>query len=674
MRYNNDSMATPQAVKRKEYQQIVGSLVVFVIMLAPMVPNDNYLLENDNIRMEQLGGDGSIEERCSTITFEDIFEYTKADFNFIIDDNWNSAAVSASAWINWSMADTVRERLDSYLAGIFPSGGDGWLSTDERDAVLGIAADCIEHTLTRIGIRDGPSHRGGVGVDWRNTTWESGSIDVTVVNGIPLRHSEGRECDSWQPGNQCFEVPVIPSSDRDCDVEIDNSQGKDECKFLLFLNATMELPGISNPDSFSLVLNASNMSNADLKFKFPYHEDLRLDMWEECEGRYLGEIQPTEENNQSPLRGSCIGDNSTSYEINANTAGEVTYSIYLNSHKNNWPEGEDIFADFTNSPIPVDLPPIWTEHAPVNDSWLPTPFSGEIMWASWTQISSWFNDENGVSNLDIRCQGPIESSVYQKSDRSYWAKLNNLLDINCEALDFAGQSSGNRTWHLGNPIEISTSNNILQNPHIVSLELSEEWPLVTLYVALTQGGEVEFSTISIDSTTDINLTSTSMIPGPVYVHIIVEGVNIYKMENLYDIGLIKESTPPYISISDSYWLGSKWISNGQFSDSDGEDVTFTLSVDDSEIGAIIVSGNSWETPQINFDLWSEGEHIVSIIGCDTSSKCSEVYVTVNNSHLWEQQKDIVLDQEDSDESLASPGLLLTIIATAGALMYTRRRH
>ena len=44
-------------------------------------------------------------------------------------------------------------------------GGDGWFSTDEREFFRALASECIEHTLTRIGIRDGPAHRGVVGID-----------------------------------------------------------------------------------------------------------------------------------------------------------------------------------------------------------------------------------------------------------------------------------------------------------------------------------------------------------------------------------------------------------------------------------------------------------------------------------------------------------------------------
>ena len=639
----------------------------------PLNGNNYSLMEVDE-RMDQLDGDGTIEERCSSITFEDIFEYTHANFNFQIDEDLNAAEVSASAWINWSMADTVRERLDSFLAGILPSGGDGWLSTDERDAVLGIASDCIEHTLTRIGIREGPPHRGGVGVDWKNTTWESGSINVDEINGIPLRHSEGRACESWQPGNQCYEVPVNPSEDRDCDTDIDNSLLKDECQFLLYLNATMLLPGFSDLNSFTLVLNASNMSNADLNFNFPSNDDLRLDMWEECGGRYIGQSQSVDGYQQSPLRGTCVGDSSTNFSVIKNIQGYTNYSIFLDSQSNNWPEGEDIFADFTTSPIPVDNPPLWTENAPKNDSWIPSQFTGEIMWASWSDLSSWFEDEKGTSNLDIICRGANSSSVFQKSDRSYWANLDNLLIISCEAIDSMGQSTGNRTWHLGNPLIITTSNKILQNPHIISLESSEEWPPLSVSVMLSQGGQEAFSTVVVDSLTEISLISTSMIPGPVYVKIIIEGENIYPMENIYDLGIVKESAPPQISISESYWLDNKWSANGQFSDPDGEDVTFIFFVNNEVTGALFLTGNTWQTPELNFELWPEGEHEVKIQGCDISGKCSDAVFLVNNTHLWEQEVEIILDPKESERSIPSSGIMLLMLSFAGALMYIGRRE
>ena len=644
----------------------------------PLLSNDSYL-GNKSIRMEQFGGgssEGSFEERCSRITFEDIFEYTKAEYHFQIDQDWQSAEVFAKAWINWSMADVVRERLDSYLEGFLPSGGDGWLSTDERDAVMSIAADCIEHTITRIGIRDGPPHRGGVGVDWKNTSWEGDSIIVNEVNGVPSRHSEIRTCESYNLNTPCYEIPVIPSEKRDCDTDIDNTLGLDECRFILYLNSTLELSGISDPESFTIALNASNMSNAELKFSFPLTNDLRLDMWEECEGRYVGLDIDLGDDYVTPLRGSCIGDQSSNYSLDSNN-DILNYTIFPNSDKINWPSGEDIFADFTTLPVPIDNPPVWTEAAPIDGTWFPLHETGEVIWADWEQISTWFNDELGVSNLDISCFGDLNSSIRQNINGSLYANIEYLQEITCEARDSSGQTSGNRTWHIGKPILLSTTSQSLQNPHPIYIEVSDNWPPLAISIALYQDVEPIFSEFLIESSAYVNVTSIGLTPGAVKVKMIIAGENIYQSMSIYDLGIIKESSPPFFVASSTGFSISEpshWSARGQFSDPDGEEVSFSFFIDDSLMGTLEPSGNTWEIPEINFNLWPEGEYEIKLEGCDESGICAIILFEVNNSHLYVEELVQPISQDSNEERfIPFTNLYLIFISVAGALMYTIRR-
>ena len=44
--------------------------------------------------------------------------------------------------------------------------------------------------------------------------------------------------------------------------------------------------------------------------------------------------------------------------------------------------------------------------------------------------------------------------------------------------------------------------------------------------------------------------------------------------------------------------GTMWRVGGQYSDPDGEPVTFTIEVEGQEIGQILVSGNTWESEWI----------------------------------------------------------------------------
>ena len=346
-------------------------------MFFPLENKDNQL-DTEIITKNQLGGGGgSIEDRCSSITFEDILPYTHAHFDIVVDDDWNSAEVEARAWINGSSVDLLREKLDSYLEELYPSGGDGWISTDEKSAVEAVASECIEYAMTRIGLRESSPHRGGVGLDWKNATWQDNGVIIEEWNLVPSNHADIRDCTAIGSSNDCEEVPVYPNSERDCNILIETSEGVDECRLELWMNATMVIPNMAQGEEFTLAFNASNMTNAVLDFTFPSNPDLRLDMWEECEGRDV-EFEPMT-HEDAPLRGTCVGDGSSTYIFENNE--NIKYTLFPHRSESIWPSGEDIFADFTIAPIPIDEPPAWTENAPLDESWFPSLESGEIVWA-----------------------------------------------------------------------------------------------------------------------------------------------------------------------------------------------------------------------------------------------------------------------------------------------------
>jgi len=215
------------------------ALSMAIVIASPlMVQNSGDAeLEEGAIRLEQFGGGGSLEEQCGSITFENMFEYSAATFDIIFNEDWEYADVRAVAWVNETLADDLRESMDEFMELIDPQkGGDGWFSTDEREFFRALASECIEHTLTRIGLRDGPAHRGGVGIDWKNTSWEDDGVMIEEFNIVPPRHSQIRGCSS-SIGADCEEVPVIPDSNRNCDTSIPQSDGSDECRVKLWLNA-----------------------------------------------------------------------------------------------------------------------------------------------------------------------------------------------------------------------------------------------------------------------------------------------------------------------------------------------------------------------------------------------------------------------------------------------------
>ncbi|MEC7681447.1 MAG: hypothetical protein VYA23_01830, partial [Candidatus Thermoplasmatota archaeon] len=465
--------------------RIAVLLTMFAMMTSwlPVYDMKADLVENQE-RREQLGpGEPTIEERCSVLTFEDMFEYTKAVFNFTIASDWNSAEIEAVAWVNGTLADDVRESLDEYIAQIYPSGGDGWISTDEREGVRAIASECVQYTLTRMGMRDGSPHRGGEGTDWKNTSWTEDEVLVEEWNLVPPLHSESRECSGIGGNSDCYEVPVFPDSDRDCDTSIDVSSGQDECRMMLWLNATMTISSLNNPSDFTLAYNASNMSGAEYHIRFPVTEGLRLDMWEECEGRDV-QVDMGDFAGLAPLRGSCVGDGSSSYELNENEDGSLTYSFYPNMAQ--WPIGEDLFADFTTAPIPVDDPPVWSENAPIDGAWFPLASGATQVIADWNDVQLWFEDEAGVSNLEINCRGDSGLQItYSQRELSMDVPIDQPGEVTCEAIDSAGQSSGNRTWNVGIPFQISTSTTDLSDPHPITLSPNQGWPELSVEIGFT---------------------------------------------------------------------------------------------------------------------------------------------------------------------------------------------
>tara|TARA_Y100001970_G_scaffold249806_1_gene320796 strand:+ start:2387 stop:4465 length:2079 start_codon:yes stop_codon:yes gene_type:complete len=651
-------------------------LIAFIMATssAPLEQNEQNLPEVKEQR-EQFGPDEpTLEETCSSLTFEDMFQYSKAIFNIEVSSDWTSASVEAVGWVNGTLADDVRASLDEYVASVYPSGDDGWISTDEREGVRAIASECIEHTLTRIGMRDGSPHRGGEGTSWKNISWTEDEVLVEEWNLVPQDHSQVRECSGIGSTSDCVEVPVIPDSNRNCDTNIDDSDGIDECRMMLWLNATLTIDNIQSPDEFTLVMNASNLSNVIYNFKFPETQGLRLDMWEECEGRDV-QVDMGDFAGIAPLRGTCVGDQSSTYEIIQNVDSTITYVVEPNMIS--WPVGEDLFADFTTASIPINNPPIWTDNAPSDDSWFPRKNGGNQIIANWQLIQTWFEDEAAISSSTLDCRGEDGLNL-DTSDRdiSMDVPRGEAGEITCEILDPSGQSTGNRTWNIGVPFQISTSSNELSDPHPITLTPTTGWPELIVDVGLTSDYGIISSTegpysLYLSEIT-VDLATANTFPGDIYVYTHVSGDGVFNLEAYHDLGITKTGSPPVIVVNSEGWDGDSWSMSGMFSDPDGEPVTFVHKIDGSAIGSISVSGNMWSTPSIDFSLWSEGIHTISVEGCDATDLCTEIIRDVNNSQIFEETIPIQppTSQENRLPGIGLPGILLV---TSAGLIYSRRR-
>ena len=250
-------------------------------------------------------------------------------------------------------------------------------------------------------------------------------------------------------------------------------------------------------------------------------------------------------------------------------------------------------------------------------------------------------------------------------------------EVTCEAIDSAGQSSGNRTWNIGVPFQISTTSTDLLDPHPITISPTAGWPELSVEIGFTStfgnAGTYSGSYTLQDSEITQDVAALGVVPGPAYVAVRITGDGVYTLQTTYDLGIQKASSAPIMTVNSEGWDGDTWSMSGQFSDPDGEAVSFSLMIDGSSVGSITVSGNMWSTPPIDFSVWAEGSHIVEVRGCDESELCVSQQRSVDNSHLFVEPEPEPQPPSDNSSILPSMGLTGLILAASAALIYSGRR-
>ena len=168
------------------------------------------------------------------------------------------------------------------------------------------------------------------------------------------------------------------------------------------------------------------------------------------------------------------------------------------------------------------------------------------------------------------------------------------------------------------------------------------------------------------------------------LEITVEGNSIITWTSEWDLQLSKSSQPPQLVVSGGEWADSnndglvdKYTLTGSFSDPDGEDVTFTITLDGIEAGSITPTGTTWSSAPIPFDLYSEGMHNITITACDESGIC--VSESKNVENLYFAIADIVDNNPDvvtieGEEGLPNVGIVGTILSIISAVLVISNRR
>ncbi len=654
------------------------------------------LTAEDNTQNTQARQGDLVADACEGITFEDMFEYSYAKFEVDIDPSYETAFVKAAAYINGTLSDTVRTDLDDLVGETgAPGGGNGYLSSQEEEAIKEIAKDCIVVTNPRFGFRTGLPHRGGDGVDWKNASWvkdDNNPMQLEYWNLFPANHPENRTCppgSAMNPTADCYEIPTTvsdPNGARDCDTS--GMTGPDECRIIVWLNGTMTWSAdLVSAESFTIAMNTTNMTNAELIMTFPAKnsmngDPLRLSMFEECDGRLVYEGVPNQ--GDTPPVGGCQNDGTITNEPVSNSDGSLTVRVHTTYQLENWPTGQDMFGDFTNQPPPPNDPPQWTVDAPADSSHISVGSGMYTEFMSLVEQGQWLTDEAGFSAIDLQCSSSTWP-ITEDTNGSWWVTTEETgtATVTCTPYDLdendAVRAGETRTFHLLVPFTMETNSQIIPT-HVFSLTASSSSPNMDVTITLFQDNAVATGTGTISGgiSEEITVDTGSLSPGDVHVRVLATANGMTDFAHTYDLVLSKASLPPTVSVSSAEWDGSQWQVSGTFSDPDGEEVTFTIDIDGQNGGQITTSGNMWSSESINFEIWGEGIFTVTVTACDASSECTTITETVDTAILFDDQTITppTISPSETTESagLPAPGIAFTVLSIIGALMYTRRRE
>jgi hypothetical protein len=595
---------------------------------------------------------------CSGYTFEDLFDYNFALFDIDIGDDWASSSMSATAYVNGTNSATVRENLDGLFDGA-PGGNNSWISTDEREAVREIGPKCIVDMDTRLGIREGIPHRGGV--DWNDFEFVEEGIALDEVDLVPASHSEERNCQNLLASTNCTEVPVNVTDDLEIIMFVKDGQNNN-LRFDQLPNS-----GVSN---FTLGLNVTNMTNAELMLTFPVLQGLRITNFSmQDDGVEINSHEPEE---------IYLPD------------GRLRVKQNVNYDKADWPIGRNLFLDFTTSAPGSNDAPQWSGAAPNNDSIIPIMNGEEFIAVSGEDISSWASDSNGwVLECNFADMG---WSSRQDQDGNLLVTSpsgTETTTAECGIKDpFGARSNDTLSFTFGQPFIASaqiTDGESIQFTMIPNGLVSELSITASSY-QMKAIGEIRTTSLTTDSVT-IPLSLEGLRPGAVMVMGSAQNSNMMTFNFLLDFELEKISLPPVLVIKvnfegkNSTWdaSGLKFTLKGTVIDPDNEQVSLSLQLCGSQATDFTQVGLNWEIDVSIAVCVQQGitEYNVTISGTDESGIKSSLNVMIKDPYDSEGSSNGDSDGDSGTESDGIPGVSLVAtlcITLLGAVFFARRRE
>ena len=609
------------------------------------------------------GSSGLSDVDCSGYTFEDLFDYNFALFNINIGTDWATAEMEATAYVNGSNSATVRENLDGLFEGA-PGGDNDWISTDEREAVREIGPMCIEDMDTRLGIREGVPHRTNSGVAWNDLEFVEEGIALDEVDLVAPNHPEERSCTNFGASADCKEIPVSATDDLQISLFVKSGESNN-MRFNQLPNQ-----GVSN---FTLALNVTNMTNADLVMTFPALQGLRMAGFAmEDDGVEL-----------------VAGQDYTAPEEDFLPDGKLRIYQHVDYEKSNWPVGRNLFIDFTTAEPESNDIPQWTNMKPNNNSIIPLMTGTEYLTVSSDKLSNWATDSNGW-NLDCEFS---DTGWESRQDESGNLLVNSpsgasTASATCSVVDpFGASADETLDFTFGQPFTASAAINDGENIDFTVTPTGLVAEMTVSANAHQDGtmGSMRSTMASSDAVT-IALPMDGLKPGMVMVMGTTSANNMMNFDYMLDFGLEKESLPPIISLKTSFdgnnatWdaTGLQFTLKGTVSDPDGESVAMTLQLCGASATDFTQVGINWEIDvSIATCVMQEiTTYDVIITATDESNIASTLEVNVVDPNVQSIIDDNSNSEDDTSSDanslLPSISMIATIsVALAGAALVRR---
>ena len=566
----------------------------------------------------------------------------------------------ATAYVNGSNSATVRENLDGLFEGA-PGGDNDWISTDEREAVREIGPMCIEDMDTRLGIREGVPHRTNSGVAWNDLEFVEEGIALDEVDLVAPNHPEERSCTNFGASNDCKEIPVSATDDLQISLFVKAGENNN-MRFDQLPNQ-----GVSN---FTLALNVTNMTNADLVMTFPVMQGLRISNFAmEDDGVEL-----------------VAGQDYIAPEEEFLPDGKLRIYQHVDYDKSNWPVGRNLFIDFTTAEPESNDIPVWTNMKPNNNSIIPLMTGTEYLTVTNEELSDWASDSNG---WNINCAF-AEAGWSSRQDES-----GNFL-----VTSPSGASSSMATCSVSDPFGATADETLdftFGQPFTAAAAINDG---ENIDFTITPTGLVAEMTVSAHAHQDntmgamrssmasnqpitIALPMDGLKPGSVMIMGSASANNMISFDYMFDFGLEKQSLPPAVSLKVSFdgknatWdaTGLQFTLKGTVSDPDGESVSMTLQLCGSTATDFTIAGINWEIDVsiATCVLQEISTYDVVITATDESNVESTLEVNVEDPDAQDSSNDDSSSNDgDSGEkgsALPSVSLLATVsVALLGAAL------